>query len=290
MKPGPAAVADWVLTSLDHLAPPMEATELIIAVGNEKGWFTSPAEATDRASAWKQGLLKRLRTALTELREIEHPVRFDFNSSNPEMIQGDCYPNSADSPELVRSKESRSHADCYRDEVRLLTATDFEAICRGILGLIGCQNPILTRTSGDQGIDVFGEFTMRGRLDVTYLLGGPDSMMNFWIMGQAKHYTGEIGPDQIREFIGAQDLARRGVGYDNGEALAALNAKPYQAVHLFFLTTGRITRGAWTLAKRTGMIVFDEERIAALLADHEVATDSNLFSPENLREWVRANS
>lgn len=278
------------MASLDHLSPPREASELIIAVGNEKGWFTSQAEAIDKASAWKPALLKRLRAALTELREVEHPVRFDFNSSNPEMVQGHCYPNSADSPELMRSKEARSHADSYRDGVRLLTATDFEAICRGILSLIGCQNAILTRASGDQGIDVFGEFTMRGRLDLTYHLGGPDSMMNFWIMGQAKHYTGEIGPNQIREFVGAQDLARRGIGYDNGEALSAFTAKPYQPVLLFFLTTGPITRGAWTLAKRTGIIVFDEEMISALLADHEVATASNAFSPEELRKWVSGNS
>jgi restriction endonuclease Mrr len=287
---GPAAVADFVISSFDLLSPPETAAEIITRVGNANDWFSSVQEAAEASERWKSRVVKRLQSTLTQLREDSHPARFDFNASAPELIQGHCYPSDADSADLLASKLARSHSDAYRDAVRALSPRQFEAVCRGVLLLIGCDNPSLTKSSGDQGIDVFGEFAMTGRLSVRYHLGGPDALMNSWIIGQAKLYTGTVGPEEIRSFIGAHELARHGISYDNGAALAALQAKPYQAVHLFFLTTGAITRGAWTLARHAGIIIFDEDTVATLLADHQVATVNNTFVGKDFKSWIASQS
>lgn len=289
MKQGPAAVANWVEHHFDLLSPPTDIAAIIVRFGNSQGWFSSPQEAIERAATWKVGLLKRLRRSLTAAHEQGRFRRFDFNRSDETQIQGHCYPDARDSGDLATEKRGRIQVDMYRDAITQRSSADFEAICRGVLALIGCPAPELTPHSNDQGFDLFGEYSMEGRLQRRYLLGGPDKAMTTWIAGQAKKYTDEVGVDHVRNFIGARELMRLGIFTDGGKALSKFNPKPYQPVYLFFMTTGRLTRGALELIVQAGVVLIDLEGIAVLLADHVVATGPKGFDLTLFGDWVEGS-
>ncbi|MBM7780939.1 restriction endonuclease [Arthrobacter tumbae] len=271
------------------LSPPVDVADVIVNFGGTQGWFSSSQEAVERAATWKPGLLKRLRRVLTSAREQGRFVRFDFNASDETQIQGHCYPDARDSSDFALEKEGRIEVDDYRDAIVRGTSSEFESICRGVLALVGCRAPVLTPHSNDQGFDLFGEYSMEGRLDRRYHLGGPDRAMTVWIAGQAKKYADEVGVDHVREFIGARELMKLGIFTDGGKALERFTPKAYQPVYLFFMTTGRLTRGAVDLITQTGVVLFDLESIAVLLADHNVATGPSGFEQSLFDTWVKEN-
>ena len=287
MKPGPAATADWVEAHFELSAEPTDLADVIVLVGTADGWFRSPEEAAEKAEAWKKRLANRLATLLSASREDNRPSRFDFNSSAEFTIQGICFVSaSEDDGDAIEAKRARALSDHYRDQIRSMDDRDFEAICRGVLSLLGCVSPTLTAKSGDQGIDVFGEIPMNGRLGHNYLLGGPDALMTAWIAGQAKKYTIPVEVADIHQFVGAYEMARKGIFHGDGGTIQAFTPLPYQPVWLFFFTTGKLTRGAWQLARRGGMIVLDEATIAALLADRKIATVAGLYWQTRFSAWT----
>lgn len=286
MKPGPAAVADWVEENFALDSPPQDVTDVVIYVGTQYGWFQSPEEAAERAEYWRDRLVTRLSRLLNEASEENRPNRFEFNSSSGTKIQGFCFVSAADPLDVAEAKAARRFADAYRDHIRSLDDRDFEAICKGILRLIGCDDPVLTKKSGDQGIDVYGELKMTGRLRRAYVLGGPDALMTSWIAGQAKKYTIPVEVADMHQFVGAYNLARSGVFHGDGVEIKRFDPKPYQPVYLVFLTTGRLTRGAWQIAQRSGIVVLDEPVIASLLADHKVATVAGVFWAVRFTAWT----
>jgi hypothetical protein len=256
-----------------------------VLVGDKMGWFQSPEEAAERAEAWRPRLITRLTRMINEAQDDHRPYRFEFNASATDKIQGFCFVSPADGAALADAKRRRSFSDEYRREIRDRSDREFESISRGILGLMGCTAPVLTQKSGDQGLDVYGELPMSGRLGHEYPLGGPDSLMVCWVAGQAKKYTKVVEVADIYEFFGAYSLARQGVFHGDGAALQSFTPKPFQPVFLFFLTTGRMTKGAWQLAKRSGLIVLDEPTICALLSDRRVATGAGIFWRSRFAAW-----
>lgn len=288
MIPGPAAVVDWVVSQIPLSQPPRSMTSTILEIGAMGGWFGSQQEADEKAEKWQGPALKRLMKELSSARVEYHPTRFELNSSSPDYVQGYCFIAPSDTADLAESKQRRALQDDYRAAVLQATPDEFESLSRGILLLLGCTDPVLTPQSGDQGIDVFGEYSMTGRLNIAYPLGGPDQMMSLWIIGQAKRYSGPVGPSEIREFIGSYELTRLGV-HTNATALARFEAKPLQPVHKLFITTGILSSGARSLARQSGVLVFDIERISAMLADHAIATVGGLFNARSYGEFLRSN-
>lgn len=286
MTPGPAAVADWIEENFDLDAPPIDIAQVVMHIGDQLGWFHSPEEAAERAEAWKSRLVTRLARLINEAQATNRPYRFEFNSSADGTIQGFCFVSTGEDPVQAEAKRARSFSDRYRDHIRAHTDRDFESICRGVLKLLGCADPTLTQKSGDQGIDVFGELELTGRLGYIYHLGGPDALMNSWLAGQAKKYSKLVEVSDVYEFIGAYTLARQGVFHGDGHALKLFDPKPFQPVFLLFMTTGRLTRGAWQLANRSGIVVLDEPTICALLSDRRVATVVGLFSAVRFEAWT----
>lgn len=283
---GPAATTAWIIDSFSIESTPRSVADVIIEYGNAQNWFTSAMEAEQKAEVWAPAVIARLRRHLNRAREDWRPTRFDFNDSDSAQIQGACLVLPSDGDEVVAEKCAMRHIDNYRSAVRSLGPRQFEFLCGGLLELTGCTEPHVTPRSADQGIDFFGKLQTRGQSSRTFRLGGSYQLLDTWVVGQAKHYDGEVGPAEIREFAGAHFLASHGVSYDGGRALTGYKAAALQAKHLFFVTTGRLTRGTQRLIARAGIVVFDEERIAGTLAQHGVATANDQFDSDLLGTWL----
>jgi hypothetical protein len=287
MPRGPAAAAAWVIAALPYDHPPIEAAELLTKIGVDLGWFTDRVDASDYVDRWKRGFLNRLARELNIRREYVRVSRFEFNSSTGEYIQGSCFCEPADPPEVVKAKRSRAQCDFYRAPLTAITPREFEGVCREVLVLLGCGSSKLTPRANDQGVDFFGVLEMRGRLNKVYHLPAVDQNMRTWVVGQAKQYSGEVPTSDIRDLVGALILARANVCADGGISLSGFSPKLFEPVYLMFITTGRFTRDSWTLVKSSGMLVLDMDDLVAFLADNEVAHRDGLFDADFFSRWLR---
>jgi restriction endonuclease Mrr len=279
-----------MISSFGLRSEPVEASTLLAQIAMDEGWFSSVEQAEISAERWVVAFLRRLRAEYNERVTKSRPTRFAFNSSDDRFLQGSCFSGPSDADEIRSAKTRRADLDLYLEALLSIDPREFEAVCRGILALIGCQNPRLTPRSNDQGIDVFGEIIMQGRLGQIYHLGGPDRLLNSWVLGQAKQYAGVVSTPELREFIGSAELSKYGIFADGGKALSGFTAKPYDPLFLFFLTTGSLSKDAWLLASSTGIRVFDGELVAALLADNSVGCDGPNFSTTTFLGWVASHN
>lgn len=289
MTPGPAAAAAWVIQKMPRTHPPIDPEQLIVNIGMGEGWFASPDEAQEKAERWRRAFLNRLRIRINDPERLGRFHRFEFNSSSSDLIQGACYEEDADSDELKESKADRQHIDTYRDFIRALTGRQFEGVCHGVLMLLGCDEPALTPRGNDQGIDFYGHLQMRGRLNKRYVQVAVDVAMNTWIVGQAKQIEGKVSTPEIRDLIGAVEMARVGVSADEGRALAELGMKPFDSVMRFFITTGEFSKDASKLVNRLGLVGMDGEMVATLLADHRIADVNGAPDRAAFDAWVQAH-
>lgn len=168
-----------------------------------------------------------------------------------------------------------------------LTGREFEAACRGILDLMGCEDPVLTPRSNDQGLDFYGLLQMVNRLNARYTRGSIDRSMRSWIIGQAKQVGNPVGTPEIRELTGSIEMARYGISADNGKSHRSLDLKPYDSVFLLFITTGEFTRDAWRIIDSAGLVAMDGPVVAAFLCDHCVADLEGRCDSETFDEWIR---
>jgi len=138
--------------------------------------------------------------------------------------------------------------------LRSLTPTGFEELCARLLRHIGFENVKVTGQRGDQGIDGEG-----------YLM--INRFVRMKAMFQCKRYEGSVGPDKIREFVGAfSKKAERGI----------------------FLTTGTFTKAAREIAEADNTIeLVDIDRLLELLIEEGLGVketralkiESDFFKP-----------
>jgi hypothetical protein len=113
--------------------------------------------------------------------------------------------------------------------------------------------------------------------------------------GQAKHYPGAaIGPDVVRELIGAVSLARTGTfSRSDVDIFADLALKPFSPLVILLFTTGTLTRGAVELAGAAGMIARSGEQLSVFLADKGVgiaAGEEPTFDKEKFDDWLNGGT
>lgn len=286
MKPGPAAAAEWVMTELPMMQGPTDPESLLVQIGALLGWFPSTSAAQEKAERWRRPFLTRLRFAINDPERRGRPTRFEFNSSNEELIQGACFVEDGHSQELREGKRRRQHMDTYVTYIRSLTGRQFETVCRGLLDLLGCEEPVVTPRGNDQGIDFHGRMEMRGRLNMQYVQTAVDQAMRSYIVGQAKQIAGNVGTSEIRDFVGAVELARLGISADEGKALQELGMRPLDSVWRFFVTTGDFSRDSLKLLTRVGLVGIDGATVASILADHAVADVDGVCDRDKFDQWL----
>lgn len=84
-----------------------------------------------------------------------------INSINDEYVQGACHIQNKDTVEVKNAKNNRKRFARIAHFVDLLTPVEFEKFCGKIISLIGVEDSVVSRSSGDQGIDFFGRWHLK---------------------------------------------------------------------------------------------------------------------------------
>jgi hypothetical protein len=281
-------MAELLVAEINVSAGPVHILDIIQNKSIDLGWFTSRDDAREFAERHKRSVTQRLREELDELNRVGRFCPFAFNSSSDDHIQGSAFIEPKDLQDARGAKERMAHFSSYESCLQKLTARDFEAMCSGILSLMGVQDPKLTKATGDQGIDFYGKLQVGNRLVPATSFPGVEVQMEIWMIGQAKHYIeGQVSTPDIRELVGSVELAR-------GRAFSTSNA-PYpdliirvcDPVFFLFFTTGRISAQGWKLLTNSGVVGMDGGMVAALLAKSDVGVANGTFDANLLSDWVR---
>lgn len=287
MKPGPVYAAHLVEDGIAVDASPRPVKEAIFDVVMEQGWAESAMNASELAERWEERCISRLRVALGLHIDDGRPCTFEFNSSDQSFIQGACFVEPCDSLDLKQAKLRRSRWVEYTAALASVSAKEFEAVCRGVLGILGVSEPEITPYSVDEGIDFFGRVKM---VDIAgYPAGFPrfTDKLAFWLVGQAKHYpVGQVTTPEIRELVGSVVLARSGEFSRRSSAYPNLAIRSCDPVFYLFFTTGLISSYGKRLLDASGVVGMDGPSLAAFLADSEVALVDGSFEAQELSRWI----
>jgi hypothetical protein len=154
-----------------------------------------------------------------------------------------------------------------------LTSAQFEQLCGKLIALLGVENPRVTRTTADEGIDFFGLLSLESIFYPRNVFPTLQKQMSIWMVGQAKRYKEiQAGTAEVRDLVGAVVLGRAGAFGSLQSPLSGLNIRPADPVFVILATTGSFSSNACRLLDKSGVIGFDGEMLAAFLADAELAS------------------
>jgi len=207
--------------------------------------------------------------------------------SSPTYIQGIAFVEPRDSAELRMAKISRAQFKSYGAVLQGLTPREFEALCVGVLAVMGVDSPVLTPRSADEGIDFYGRLRLEKHIFADKPLPGLQRQLVAWLIGQAKHYrSGQVSTPEIRDLVGAVTLAK-GQAFGSGDdKYKDLSVRVCDPVFYLFFTTGRLTSNSWALLERSGVIGMDGQMLGAFLADHAIGVVEGTFHQPTFSDWL----
>lgn len=144
----------------------------------------------------------------------------------------------------------------FQNALNSISHAVFEQFSAIILKWLGCREVWVTPASHDQGVDAFGySYEFKKYLSAR-------SGCTIVMLAQAKHYIEtKIGTKEIREFIGAFDLAVHKIFSTVDDRYELLEIKPFGPNVLVFLTTQEVPRTVKQLATGAGILVLTAEDI-----------------------------
>lgn len=157
-----------------------------------------------------------------------------------------------------------------------------------MLHTIGLDEPKITQYATDEGIDFYGKLNLKRFVFADAFFPGIQHQLSMWMIGQAKHYNkGKVSTPEIRDLVGAIELARGKAFGATGERYADLNLRVCDPVFYLFFTTGRMSANTWRLLDRSGVAGMDGDMVASLLADQAIGTQDEAFDAHLLIEWIK---
>ena len=247
-----------------------------------------PIQAAERA----ESLTDPVRRVINEREQARHAegtvATLTLVGSSHDTVVGSCFVLPLDSDEIASAKKSRLQHIPLLNAMQSMSFRQFEQFGACVLKELGAQNVTVTPHTGDQGIDFFG------CLNIGELQGSPlpffklvhDVELRF--AGQARHHPNHaIGPNVIREIVGAVALARSKSFSMDIDVFDRLDLRILSPVLPLVFTTGEVSKGAVRLAEDAGMIVRSGAQLAVFLADRGVGMrnsqsgmqfDSDLFA------------
>jgi len=291
MKPGPSFTTEIILSELPLDAPP-EALEEVIRriVARHVEWGFVPEE---KAVLWVPKVKKLLDDHWDQSIVQGKQPRFAFNSVSEYKIQGGCFVEPCDQPEVKEQKRRRLRWRDYYHYIRDLTPESFEILCTRTLTLLGVPTPNLTPYRGDQGIDFFGRMSIGDLTGHGALFPVFETGLVFWMVGQAKHYPdSKIATPDLRALAGST-LLGRARAFPREGSLSQLRIRVCDPVIMLFFTTGQISSDGWALCRKAGIVAMDGEMLAAFLADKQVGVEGEgkrrSFNSKVFEEWLGMN-
>jgi hypothetical protein len=288
MKQGPYAVAEIILSELPLDAPPQTLEDLIHRIIVDRPeWGYVPEE---KAALWATRVKSYLLGHWERRVKGGMQPRFSFNSVSDYKIQGCCFIEPCDSPEVAEQKRRRIRGRDYYDALKALSPRAFERVCACLLRLVGVQDPVLTPYRADQGIDFFGRTSIGDLTGHGPLFPVFESGLVFWLVGQAKHYRdSKVSTPDLRGLAGSVFLGRARA-FPRESSLPRLEIRACDPVIALFLTTGQISSDGWDLCRRAGIVAMDGEMLAAFLADKQIGIveegGTREFSPRQFARWI----
>jgi Restriction endonuclease len=209
-----------------------------------------------------------------------------------DIVVGSCFTLREDSPIIGQLKSQRTQADALLQQMQQLTFSQFEMFGAKILTELGADHATVTPHANDQGIDFYGELSLGKAQErpPEFFRLAHDVKIAF--MGQAKHYPKtSLGPDIVRELVGAIGLARtKTFSKANLDLFETVSIKPFSPLLAMLLTTGGLTSGAIQLANEAGVIARTGQQLSVFLADKGIGmeeTDAgHVFRPELFLAWL----
>ncbi len=287
MRPGPSTICTKLLNTVSLNAEPCSLIEIITDMVLAEGWCSSRSEAREKAERWEKRTLSSLQQEISVLQEMGRPSRLAFNSSSEYMIQGACFIEPIDSDDLKDKKRRRSRATDYSAILGEITPRQFEFLCGQLIKMFGVENPVVTRSSSDEGIDFYGKLSLDSMFFPNDLNPTIQRQLSIWMIGQAKHYqASQSGTPEIRELVGAITLARAGVFGSLEPPFQDLQIRVADPVFALFITTGPISSYAWRLLTKSGVIGMDGEMLSAFLSDRGVGLEEGSLNRDRFVRWI----
>jgi hypothetical protein len=205
-------------------------------------------------------------------------------------LQGACFVEPNEDPEVAKQKQRRAKLPTYAALLQELTPVEFEKMCGKLIGLLGVQNPTVTRSSADEGIDFFGILSMKSMFYPQDVFPTLQTQLSIWIVGQAKRYQQiQAGTAEVRSLVGSVALGRAAAFGSLQSPFADLRIRPADPVFVILATTGSFSSNAWRLLQRSGVIGFDGEMMAAFLADRSIGIKIGVGLDEStFKQWLEA--
>ncbi|HAD86058.1 MAG TPA: hypothetical protein DCG48_01740 [Rhodospirillaceae bacterium] len=268
--------------------PPRSLNDVLVEIIESQGWETE-ASSEELAERWRTRFRKKIELTISNSVEEASFLTYAFNFASPDFVQGSCYIEPNDDPDVRVAKLNRANAFKYFEAFESLNPTEFEALCGRVIGLLNVEKPIVTQASADQGIDFYGQVPFGEIIRPSAINPGAEKQLKIWLVGQAKHYSAtQVSTKDIRELVGSVSLAKSKAYAGAKDPLAQLQMRNCDPVFYLFFTTGTISRDARDLLKKAGVIAMDGIQLAVFLADNNVAVVNGSFDQQTFNAWIHA--
>jgi hypothetical protein len=209
-----------------------------------------------------------------------------------DVVAGYCHVLASDAAVVAAAKRQRLHVGALLVAMRALTFNEFERFGARVLAEIGASIYRITPHRGDQGIDFYGRLSLGEfqEFPTPFMKLAHDVVLLF--AGQAKHYpNGSLGPDVVRELVGAVSLAcTKSFSRTGIDIFRDFDLKPFSPLVILLFTTGRISSGAAQLAESAGIIAQSGEQLAVFLTDKRVGIteteEGDVFDQPKFMQWL----
>lgn len=285
MRSGPNSAALFWAKKIDIEAPPKHIDKCLLEYIEEfhSDDLRLPDELLEK---WRDRFVNSIRSIIREEQSRRHFPRFVFNSASDQHLQGYCFCEPNDSAETIDAKRKRSRQIEYYEYLVRLHYNQFEMFCGALLRLWNCTSVNVTQASADQGVDFYGKVPLGKFLKKTILPESAEEGMFAWIVGQAKKYDiSKISTSELRELVGAVQLAKSKVFSTATDPLSELNILTCNPVIYLIATTGQMTSGSHKVLERSGIIGLDGFQLSTILADNEVAVENGQLSWSSFESW-----
>jgi len=174
----------------------------------------------------------------------------------------------------------------------------FEKFSAAYVKLHYCDFAIVTRKSGDGGIDFLGQgvFKKLFKLD-DQSLTLKNSQLTFKIVGQSKRYKPEnpIGPKEIREFYGSVKILQSSMDPNYESAWRGqkdiLNYFKLADPFIYtFITTSYFSDEAIILSDKIGIYLYDIDDLVFDMIINKIGLVDNKFSSLEFNAWIDKES
>ncbi|WP_196943069.1 restriction endonuclease [Streptomyces sclerotialus] len=242
-------------------------------------------EVADRA-------LQQLVRLANQLLEDGRSTLFAFNSSDARYVQGACFVEiGVDDEDAAEQKRRRSAAHRMSSAIGRLEPAEFEKLCVIALESMGAYDIKLTPYRADQGIDFYGRLRLGSAL--ADIAGYPPVLSKFcvWVVGQAKHFEAtQVATFDLRELVGSIQLARSGEYGFSGDRYPDMKIRSCDPVFTIFMTSGTISRDAWSLCRNSGVIAIDGDSFSHILAQSDMKlSTANGQTVDELKKFIESS-